>query len=199
MDKNDKDWTSSEDNKEQLNAQDAVLETVVEQLELINIQSTVLNERVYTKNYLDRIRNFLIGLAIVFFVGSTIVLALVLIQIKQNDEREAKRAEDRAFEAVLQRRQFADCQVSPGTPLFEGAKPGGKPYINPGICFSKTQDRMDTYLSYAVSIIFDGIRFSNNCIYLRSQNERPEICDEVNARVDALRKNENPFSTVIPT
>jgi hypothetical protein len=185
--------------RDEADAQDRLLESMAESIELLNVQSTVLNERVYTKNHLDRTRNFLIVASLVFFVISSTILGFVLLQIRHTDNREADRAEDRASEAILQRRQFADCQVPPGTPLREGLDPNEEPYINPGICFTETQGRANEFLGEAITRIFDGIRLSEDCIYLRSQGLRPPVCSEVNKRIDSLKANENPFRTTSST
>jgi hypothetical protein len=185
--------------RDEVDAQDQILESMAESIELLNVQSTVLNERVYTKNHLDRTRNFLIVASLVFFIITSSVLGFVLLQIKQADQREANRSEDRAAEAVLQRRQFADCQVPPGTPLLEGLQPGEEPYINPGVCFKQTQERGSAFLSDALTRIFEGVGLSEYCVYLRSQNLRPSVCSTVNKNIDSLKVNENPFTTVTPT
>lgn len=36
------------------------------------------------------------------------------------------------------------------------------------------------------------LRVTNNCIALRNEGNRPPICEDVNARIDAMGRNEMP-------
>lgn len=168
--------------------EDKILQ-MAEGVDLLAIQSQTLNERVYTKNYLDQTRNRMFVLAILVFTCMSILIAsLIIVQIvgQQNSNRESKK---RSEEAIAQRRQFADCQVPPGTPLMEGVKPGQPPYINPGECYIRNAKSTSDFLNDGIN----SIRLSEDCLYLRRLGIRPDVCVDVNKRVDLLKGNVNPF------
>lgn len=118
--------------KDQQVSFDHDLNEIVEGVGLLNLQVMTLNQRVYTKNYLDRIRNWLfLGLIVVFItVGG--ILGILIHHQNISDREDAKRA-------LLARRQIADCTVRPGEVLEDG-------YINPGKCFLDAQERTKQYL-----------------------------------------------------
>ena len=106
---------------------DKSLDQIIDGVDFLSGQVKTLNERVYTKNYLDRLRNFLLlGFIIVFLFVSSVLGVLIVNQ--------KHAAEDRAREAELGRRQIADCTVKPGV-VLDGD------YVNPGECFKESAKR----------------------------------------------------------
>lgn len=164
---------------------------IIEGVDLLAIQVGTLNERVYTKTFLDKTRNRLIAFAIIAFVVLSFILTSFLIAILKGNSAESSRAKDRASESAEFRHQLADCQLKPGTVLSDG-------FVNLGTCYSQNADITGEFLTAAIDRIFNGIRTSQDCIYLRGQGLRPAPCAEVNARVDAFKGGVNPFPPPAP-
>lgn len=105
-----------------------------------------LNTGVYAKNKLDSARNRLILAAVIAFVVLSSVLAGLLWRLNDTAKAEARRAMDRSAEAVAVRHQLADCTTPPGTVLEEG-------YVNPGVCFTLSAGRTQSYIDSATAEI----------------------------------------------
>lgn len=164
---------------------------IIEGVDLLAIQVGTLNERVYTKTFLDKTRNRLLLFSVVAFVVLSFILSgfAVVVLVGNRDERD--RAADRASEATEFRHQLADCQLSPGTVLKDG-------FVNPGNCYIQNEDRTGDILSSAIGRISNGISTSQDCLYLRGQGLRPEPCAEINALVDSFKGGVNPFPPPSP-
>lgn len=162
---------------------------MVEGVQLLAIQSQTLNERVYSKNALDRTRNVMLAGLIAITAISGVAFATLGLGQRAATRKADAAARQRSADAVAARRQLSDCNQPPGVELFEGVKPGDPPYINPGKCFTEQAERTKQFLQDGI----DGIRFSQDCIYLRDHGQRPQVCAAVNARIDSLRGNVNPF------
>lgn len=120
------------------------VDRIIEGVDLLVVQVTTLNERVYTKNYLDKVRNYLIlGFIAVFFFVS---FCLGYLLIKQNHD-----SKTRATEAALSRRQIADCTVKPGVVLDDG-------FINPGKCYTESSLRTGAAIDKLTSDLTEQIR-----------------------------------------
>lgn len=123
---------------------DKSLDQIIDGVDFLSGQVETLNERVYTKNYLDRLRNFLLlGFIIVFLFVSSVLGVLIVNQ--------KHAAEDRAREAELGRRQIADCTVKPGTMLDDG-------YVNPGNCYTESSNRTAEAIGKLTVDIQEGVR-----------------------------------------
>lgn len=120
------------------------LDRVIEGVDLLLVQTTTLNERVYTKNYLDKVRNWLIaGFVLVFLIVS---FCLGYLLVKQSIE-----SRNRAKDAALSRRQIADCTVKPGVVLDDG-------YVNPGKCYTEGANRTGEAVSQLTSNISEQVK-----------------------------------------
>lgn len=161
---------------------------VTEGVQVLASEVQTLNERVYTKTQLDRQRNALVLAAFVTFVVLGSILSLVLFQIKDGNKAEEVRAAERAHESTEFRHQLADCTLRPGTVLQDG-------FVNPGVCYTDGNQRATDFINSAIDRIFNGLRSSEDCLYLRGQNVRPPACSDVNGRVDALKAGGDPFRT----
>ena len=122
---------------------DKSLDQIIDGVDFLSGQVKTLNERVYTKNYLDKVRNALIIGFIVVFLFVSSILGVLLINQKHS-------AEDRAREAELGRRQIADCTVKPGVVL-------DKDYVNPGECYKESARRTGEAVSKITTDIISAI------------------------------------------
>lgn len=110
-----------------------------------------LNTGVYAKNKLDKARNRLILGAAITFVVLSAILGSLLWRLNDTANEEARRATDRATEAVEVRHQLADCTTPPGTVLEAG-------YVNPGECFTASAKRTQSYIDNATARIEEDMR-----------------------------------------
>lgn len=129
-------------NKQRVTANN--LAQIVEGVDFLTIQVTTLNERVYTKNYLDRIRNELICGFIITFVIVSFILVILLHNQSTSDDK-------RAQEAIISRRQIADCTVKPGVVLDQG-------YVNPGKCYQEGAIRTGEAVNKITKDITEEVR-----------------------------------------
>lgn len=128
-----------------------VLEDMLSELNKVTQQVEELNDKVYTKNYLDqtklhldKTRNSLILGFILMFLFTSILLGVLLHRQNTGDE------EDR--EAAKQsRRQIADCTVKPGVVLDDG-------FVNPGKCYAESADRTAEAISDLTVNLQEGVR-----------------------------------------
>lgn len=126
------------------NQSDLHLVRIIDGVDYLSAQVTTLNERVYSKNYLDKIRNALIIGSIVVFIFVSGILGVLLINQKHS-------AEDRAREAELGRRQIADCTVKPGVVL-------DKDYVNPGKCYIESAERTGAAVNKITTDIIQAMK-----------------------------------------
>lgn len=168
--------------------QDKVIEGILAGVDNVAGQVATLNDRVYSKNVLDQTRNRLFRITILASFVLAGVIAALLVAVVVGNSKEASRAKDRARESASFRHQLADCQLPSGTVLEDG-------YVNIGTCFNVNVTRTNEFLELATTKIFNGLRLSADCLYLRSIGVRPSVCDEVNSRVDSLQSGQNPFVT----
>lgn len=131
--------------------QSSHLDRITEGVDFLAVQVTTLNERVYTKNYLDRIRNYMIAGGIITFLFVSILLAYILVSIRMESNKEADRAEVRANEALLARRQIFDCTVPAGVVLEDG-------FVNVGECFKRSQAQTGAVVAGLVDSITEEVR-----------------------------------------
>lgn len=117
---------------------------IIDGVDLLAVQVTTLNERVYTKNYLDRVRNLLLAGFIVTAIVIGSLLVLLLHYQVAGDEKRAK-------EAIQSRRQIADCTVKPGVVLDEG-------YVNPGECYKEGATRTGEAVNKITVDIKESVR-----------------------------------------
>lgn len=135
------------------------VDRIIEGVDLLVVQVTTLNERVYTKNYLDKIRNFLIlGFIVLFFIVS---VCLGYLLINQNND-----SKDRSKDAALSRRQIADCTVKPGVVLDDG-------YINPGKCYIESSLRTSAAIDKLTFDLSEQIRQILSPLTKTTNNGRP--------------------------
>lgn len=123
---------------------DNYLKTIIKGVDLLTVEVTTLNDRVYTTNYLDKIRNRLIGGVILTFVLVSFLFGFLIYSISSSNA-------DREKEASQSRRQIADCTVKPGVELE-------KNYINPGTCYKEGADRTKEAVDKISSNIVEQLR-----------------------------------------
>ncbi len=128
-----------------------VLEDMLSGLTDLSSQVSDLNEKVYTKNYLDaaklrldKVRNFLILGFIITFLFTSTLLGVVLY-------RQASSDKTRAEEAAQGRRQIADCTVKPGTIIDSD-------YVNPGKCYIESVVRTSIAIDSLTINLQEGVR-----------------------------------------
>lgn len=170
---------------------DPAFDKIIKGVDLLAQQVVTLNERVYTKNSIDRFSKKLRVISVVTFVILSIVFAAFLVVIVTGNFAESDRAKDRAAEATEFRHQLADCQLAPGTVLKDG-------FVNPGVCYKDIENKTGEILVAAIDRISNGTKTSQDCLYLRGQGIKPPPCAEVNARVDAFKGGVNPFPPLPP-
>lgn len=124
--------------------QNSDIDRIIEGVDLLSVEVETLNDRVYSKNYLDRIRNALLAGVIVTFIFVSSILGLVLYRIEGGNR-------DREREAVQARKQVADCTIKPGTLIEDD-------YVNPGLCYIESQTRTQKYLDESIARIQEGLR-----------------------------------------
>lgn len=177
--------------EEQQTSQGHNFEQIIEGVDLLAIQVGTLNERVYSRTFLDKTRNKLLVIFILSFLILSVILTGFLLAILRGNAAEERRSRDRAAESVEFRHQLSDCQLAPGTILSDG-------FVNLGVCYKQVEDKTSQFLIAAIDRIFNGIRTSQDCLYLREQGIRPLPCVEVNARVDSFKGGTNPFPPPAP-
>lgn len=170
---------------------DGSLDNIIKSVDTLSSQVTVLNEKVYTKAFLNRTRDKIITISVLTVLILSVILIGFVTAIHREGVAEEARSKDRAAEATEFRHQLADCQLAPGTILKDK-------FVNPGVCYTEIENRTGEILSAAIERINNKNGTSQDCLYLRGIGVRPAPCIEVNAMVDSFKNGVDPFPTPTP-
>lgn len=154
------------------------VEVLTQKVVTLDQKVTYLNTGLYSRNRIDKGRNWLVGVSALILIVFIIALT-ILVTDGQNNSK--------AF-----RRSLADCSQPPGQLMPDG-------YVNPGICYQVSQDRTQEFLTQAIA----ELRRSIDCANLYASEPRNGKwsipCKDVADRLDALKRGEDPFHTTTTT
>ena len=132
------------DIEERQTVSDKHLIKIIDGVDSLSNEVSDLNKWVYARNYLDKIRNWLIFGFIIVFVIIGFVLGFLVHSNRVSDDK-------RTEEATRGRHQIADCTIKPGVVLDDG-------HVNPGVCYQDGAARTKALIDKLINDLKEEFR-----------------------------------------